>query len=217
MILGVAFDLDGTLIDNADILTVALSRAIGDFGYRADPNEIRKYLGLSFADIVSKFIERPDSDLLEKIKVARRKYVLESISAFKIFPDALYALRALKELGVKSSVATSLGKDLVDPVIRGMKLDYYLCCWVTVDEVEKPKPEPDVFLKAMQLMGLKPDSCIVVGDREYDVIAGKKAGSITALVLRDSFSRYESVKPDYTLRSLEELPDIISSLNSKIG
>ncbi len=214
--MGVAFDLDGTLIDNANILTLALSRAIEDFGYRADPNKIRKYLGLSFVDIVSKFIENPSNDLLEKIKDARKKYVVESISAFKIFPDALYALKALKELGIKSSVATSLGKDLIGPVIKGMKLDYYLCCWVTVDEVEKPKPEPDVFLKAMQLMDIRQESCIVVGDREYDVIAGKKAGSITALVLRDRFSKYESVKPDYILRSLEELPDIISALNSKI-
>ncbi len=216
MILGVAFDLDGTLIDNADALTVALSRAIEDFGYRAKPNEIRKYLGLSFGDIVSKFIENPDSELLEKIKLARKKYVLEVIRSFKIYPDALYALKALKELGLKSSVATSLGKDLVDPVIRGMKLDDFLCCWVTVDEVKNPKPEPDVFLKAIELMNLKPENCIAVGDREYDIIAGKKAGSLAALVLRDSFSKYESVKPDYTLRSLEELPDIISALNSKI-
>jgi len=215
MILGVAFDLDGTLIDNSDVLSVALSKAIEDFGYRAPPSEIKKYLGLSFYDIVSNFIKQPSDELLEKIKVARKKYVVESITGFKIFPDALYALKALKELDIKSSVATSLGKDLVDTVIRGMELDDYLCCWITVDEVKKPKPEPDVFLKAMQLMGFKPENCIAVGDREYDVIAGKKAGSLTALVLRDIFSKYESVKPDYILRSLEELPDIISILNSK--
>jgi HAD superfamily hydrolase (TIGR01549 family) len=209
MIVGVAFDLDGTLIDNADALSVALSKAIGEFGYRAEPDEIRKYLGLSFYDIVSKFIKNPDRVLLEKIKETRKKYIIESISSFRIFPDALYALKALKELGVKSAVATSLGKDLVDFVIKNLKLDSYLCCWVTVDEVKKPKPEPHVFLKAMELMQVKPESCIAVGDREYDVLAGKKAGSLTALVLRDSFSVYEKIKPDYILKSLEELPEII--------
>jgi len=60
--------LDGTLIDNADALSAALSKAIGEFGYRAEPDEIRKYLGLSFYDIVSKFIHNPDRVLLEKIK-----------------------------------------------------------------------------------------------------------------------------------------------------
>jgi phosphoglycolate phosphatase-like HAD superfamily hydrolase len=58
-------------------------------------------------------------------------------------------------------------------------------------------------------MQVKPESCIAVGDREYDVLAGKKAGSLTALVLRDSFSVYEKIKPDYIFKSLEELPDII--------
>jgi hypothetical protein len=43
----------------------------------------------------------------------------------------------------------------------------------------------------MELMQVKPENCLAVGDREYDVIAGKKAGSLTALVLRDSFSIYE--------------------------
>ncbi len=62
-------------------------------------------------------------------------------------------------------------------------------------------------------MGLAPGSCISVGDREYDIIAGKKAGSLAALVVRDEYSRSVSVKPDYTMHDLNELPGIVEKIN----
>ena len=213
MILGIAFDLDGTLIDSAETLMISWSSAFRDIGLDVKPSEIRRYVGLSPAQIASAFAGNLSNEDVERLKRLRKKYFLENIWRIRVFPEVFPTLLKLKEVHVKSSIATSMGKDMVDEIVKRFRLDEHVCCWVSSEEVSNPKPEPDVFLKAFEKMNLTPKECMSVGDREYDVIAGKKAGSMTALVVRDEFSRSESVKPDYTIRDLSELPAIISKIN----
>ncbi|MEM0146563.1 MAG: HAD family phosphatase [Conexivisphaerales archaeon] len=211
MIKGVAFDLDGTLIDSAETLMLAWSNTFKEFGLNVKPSEIRKYVGLSPAVIASKFINNLSNDDVEKMKGIRKKYFIENIWRIKIFPDALSTILKLKEMGIKASIATSMGKDMINEIINNFNLNQLVCCWVSSEEVKNPKPEPDVFLKAFSKMNLSPNECISVGDREYDIIAGKKAGSLTALIVRDQYSKSINIKPDYIIHDLNELLNIASA------
>ncbi len=213
MILGIAFDLDGTLIDSAETLTIAWSSTFKEIGLNVKPSEIRKYVGLSPAKIASAFASNLSNEDVEKLKSIRKKYFIENIWRIKVFPEAFPTILKLKELKIKASIATSMGKDMIDEIVKHFKIDELVCCWVSSEEVSNPKPEPDVFLKAFEKMNLTPEECMSVGDREYDIIAGKKAGSITALVVRDEFSRSNSVKPDYIIHDLSELLAIVTKIN----
>ncbi|MCL4343972.1 MAG: HAD family hydrolase [Nitrososphaerota archaeon] len=213
MIKGIAFDLDGTLIDSAETLTIAWSSTFGEFGLDVKPSEIRKYVGLSPAVIASKFINNLSNDDIEKMKSTRKKYFIENIKRIKVFPDAFSSISKLKEMGIMASIATSMGKDMINEIVEYFKINQLVCCWVSSEEVKNSKPEPDVFLKAFEKMGLSPNACISVGDREYDIIAGKKGGSLTALIVRDEYSKSISVKPDYIIHDLNELLDIVRMVN----
>ncbi|MFP3261381.1 MAG: HAD family phosphatase [Nitrososphaeria archaeon] len=213
MISGVVFDLDGTLIDSAEQLAIAWSKALKEFGYDVKPSEIRKYVGLSPAVLISKFISNLSNDDLEMIKSLRKRHFIENINRIKMFPDAVSCLSNLRSIGVNASIATSLGRDMIDEIVKHFNLDRMVCCWVTGEDVKNPKPEPDVFLKAFEKMNLTPREGIVVGDREYDIIGGKRAGSLTALIVRDQYSKTNSVQPDYIIHSLDELLEIIKKIN----
>ncbi|MGC8557827.1 MAG: HAD family hydrolase [Nitrososphaeria archaeon] len=214
MISGAVFDLDGTLIDSAEAASLTLSDTFKEFGYSIQPSEIRKYVGLSSSAIASKFMGNLTDDDVERIRSIRKRYYLKNIDRIIVFPDAVSCISNLTKMGIKISIASSMGKDLIDEVVKHFGIDRMVCCWVSTEEVKNPKPEPDVFLRAFEKMGLMPGECISVGDREYDIIAGKRAGSLTALIARDQYSQSSSVHPDYIIKDLNELPVIVNRINS---
>lgn len=213
MISGVVFDLDGTLIDSAKAASITMSDTLRELGYSVQPSEIMKYIGLTSPEIASKFMGNLTNDDIKKIKGIRKHYYIKNIDRIQVFPDATSSITNLAKMGMKVSIASSMGKDLIDEIVKHFNIDKMVCCWVSSEEVKNPKPEPDVFLKAFERMNLAPKNCISVGDREYDIMAGKKAGSLTALIVRDQFSKSGAVKPDYEMHDLNELPDIVRKIN----
>lgn len=207
----VLFDLDGTLIDSASNLMFSWAATLSDFGLKVSPEDIKKYVGLSPKVIVSKFIPDPSDELVEKLKDRRKMYFKKNLKLVKLFDDAFELLNYLKQAKIKAALATSMGRDMLSDIIQYFKLDNYLCCWVSADDVQKPKPEPDVFLKALQLTGEKKEYVLGVGDREYDIIAIKKAGLTSVLVKRDEYSVCKTVQPDITVCRLDELIPLIKS------
>ncbi len=205
----VLFDLDGTLIDSAPNLMISWASTLSDIGVKVTPQDIKKYVGLSPKIIVSKFIPDPSDELVEKLKEKRKMYFKKNMQYVKLFDDALDLLNYLKRVGIKAALATSMGKDMLIDIIQYFNLNNYLCCWVSAEDVQNPKPEPDVFLKALELTGKGKESALGVGDREYDIIAIKKAGIKSVLVKRDEYSVCKSVTPDITVNKLDELIPLI--------
>ncbi len=79
---------------------------------------------------------------------------------------------------------------------------------MTSQDVEKPKPSPEAFMKAANYLGVSIHDCAVVGDSTADIQAGKAAGSKTVAVLSGLFSReeLEAEKPDLIIENISILP-----------
>jgi sugar-phosphatase len=72
-------------------------------------------------------------------------------------------------------------------------------------EVERKKPDPEVFLKAAEKLGLRPEECLVVEDAVNGVAAGKAAGA-KVLGLMTSFSAEELSQADWIVKDLSSVP-----------
>ncbi|MGC9208397.1 MAG: HAD family hydrolase [Nitrososphaeria archaeon] len=207
----ILFDLDGTLIDSAPVLMISWSMALSEVGIKVRPEDLRKYVGLAPKTIVSQFIKDPSDELVRMLKEIRKNYYIKNIDKVVVFDDARFLLEEAKRLGIKMALATSMGNDLLNEIVVHTSLDKYLCCWVSAEEVARPKPEPDVFLKALEKAGAEKSSAIGVGDREYDIIALRKAEIYSVLVERDEYSITKEVEPDLRVKSLTELVPLIQS------
>jgi len=205
----VLFDLDGTIIDSAPNLMFSWASALSEVGVKVQPEDLKKFVGLSPKVIISKFIPDPSDELVEKLKERRKIYFKENIHRVKLFDDAVELLNYLNNVKIKAALATNMGKDMLIDIIQYFNLDRYLCCWVSAEDVKNPKPAPDVFLKALELTEAKKDLSLGVGDREYDIIALKKAGIKSVLVKRDEFSVCNTVTPYITVNRLDELIPLI--------
>ncbi len=174
----VLFDLDGTLVDSMwmwkDIDVEYLKR----YGRRL-PSKLQKEIeGMSFSETAVYFKEHfqlPQS--LEEIKgmwieMAKEKY------AHQVFmkPGALSFLRYLKEHGVRSAIATSNSRELLDVVVESLGLGSYIDCSMTSCEAGAGKPAPDIYLKVAKRLGASPLECLVFEDTPAGLMAGINAG-----------------------------------------
>ena len=91
---------------------------------------------------------------------------------------------------------------------------------LTRDDVEKIKPEPAGFFKAIDMLNLEAEEVITVGDQASDIIAGKRAGMKTIAIFEDTMElakpHLKAQNPDFLIRDIKEIPNILRFLRDCI-
>ncbi len=177
----VIFDMDGVLIDAKDWHYEALNKALSLFGF-----EISRYEHLVTYDGL------PTSRKLEMLSLERglpralhaflnelkQVYTMEIVNA-KCKPTFLheYALSRLKADGYKLAVASNSVRKSVVSMMDKSKLCDYLEIQLSNQDVNKSKPDPEIYTKAIEKLGLTPQECLVVEDNENGIASAKAAGA----------------------------------------
>jgi beta-phosphoglucomutase len=171
MIKAVVFDMDGVLIDAREWHYEALNRALAIVGLeisRAD--HLTTFDGLSTRqklEILSttENLPRELHGFMNKLK---QSYTMEIVST-RCKPTFIhqYALSSLKARGLKLAVASNSIRNTVEVMMQRAQLDKYLDLQLSNEDVEKPKPAPDIYLKAMKELGVTPAETLVVEDNEH--------------------------------------------------
>ncbi len=187
----ILFDLDGTLVDTAHDLGLALNMQLArhamptlthDAIWPVASHGSRGLLALGFG------ITPEDADFEAK----KIEYLDLYGTVFKnnpaLLPGIAYLLDALDKMGVKWGIVTNKPRrfsvDLTKAVRLGdNNLHDRAACLFCGDDAVLPKPAPDTLLMACKALGVHPRDCIYVGDAERDVLAGRAAGMKTVVAL----------------------------------
>ena len=139
--------------------------------------------------------------------------VYEARQGFAVFPDVVPALAALQERGFAIGVVTNFEGGLAETLLD-LGIARYLSFAVTSEEVGVAKPNAPIFEEALVRAGVSADQAVHVGDQPYsDVQGALGAGVMPILIDRDgAFKDYQDAR---VISSLEELPDIIDSINAE--
>lgn len=105
------------------------------------------------------------------------------------------------------AVASNSPRRNVDRMLQTTGLTGYLYAVVTVDEITKPKPDPQIFLKAAEKLSVKPSDSVVVEDSVHGIAAGRAAMMRTVAVLTGGASRQDLLNAgsDMLVDSLKEV------------
>ncbi len=175
---GILFDLDGTLVDSMWMWRRIDEEYLGRFGLALPENLQTCIEGMSFHETSVYFKERfqiPDS--LEKIKADWNRMAFEHYkNDVRLKDGALLFLQELRERGIKTGIATSNSRELLDTVLDALSVREYFTSTHTSCEVSHGKPAPDIYLHAARAIGCKPEECLVFEDILPGVQAGKAAG-----------------------------------------
>ena len=125
-------------------------------------------------------------------------------------------LKALKPL-VKIALATMSNRRVIEKTLREKNVREYFDLIITIDEVEKPKPDPEAFIKCAEAMNCRPEKCVVVEDSIFGVIAARRAGMRCIAVPSGVYSKsdLEKEKPDLIIDSIKEKDKILAYIMGK--
>lgn len=201
------FDLDGVLLSTDRYHYLAWKKMADSIGVYFDETINHRLRGVSRADSLEIILERYDGaplsqerkeELMEEKNSVYRGF-LQEMTPDDVSMDVRDTLRILRERGDRLAVGSSskntkliLEKvhllDAFDQISDGTN-------------ITKSKPDPEVFLKAAEYLGVKPEDCTVIEDAEAGIDAAK-AGGMRAIGIGEA-ATYE--KTDCAIKNLKEL------------
>jgi phosphoglycolate phosphatase len=179
----VLFDLDGTLLDTAPDMIVALNELRAEEGLDALPYALaRTQVSHGSSGLVSLAFPAAAGDDFEALR--SRFLVLYSQGlavATQLFAGCEAVLTALESAGKPWGIVTNKPAFLTTPLIAALSLGSRAGCVISGDTLPQRKPHPAPLLHAAQLLGVAPARCLYVGDAERDIQSARAAG-MTVLI-----------------------------------
>lgn len=138
--------------------------------------------GVSRTESLEIILERAEKAYTEEEKVAlatrKNGYYTEFIKKLTpadILPGAKETLDELKANGIKVAIGSSSKNTPI--ILKQIGLDTYFDAVSDGNNISKSKPDPEVFIKAADMLGIPYDECMIVEDADAGVEAGKKSGN----------------------------------------
>jgi HAD superfamily hydrolase (TIGR01509 family) len=179
MIKAVIFDMDGVLIDSEPLHCRADNQLLKELGAVAPENYLDRFAGWT-DDAMWKAIKTdyPITKSISEIKELQVPIKLKMLqeSDLKAISGVVELLEEIKKEQILIALASSSPKIFIEAVVKKIEIGKYFEALLSGEEVERSKPEPDIFLKAALLLNVKPSECLVVEDSKSGTVAAKKAG-----------------------------------------
>lgn len=207
----ILFDLDGTLIQTPTIILSAFKQTFETHLKEVElsEKELSNFLGQTLWQTFGFYTD--DKDLVDMMIDHYRKVSNMMIEeGLTTYPNAKQTILYLKKQGCKIGVVTSKLKDVATYHLKLTNLFEDVDLIVGYDDVTNHKPNPDPLLKAIELLNVKKEDTLYVGDHENDIKAAKKAG-IESCAVTYSSRLHEMLleQPEYVIDSLDNLKDIV--------
>lgn len=212
MIKGVLFDMDGVLVDNADMHIKSFGIFCERYGVDGWQERFSSLYGMGNDDIMRMLMpkelveSRGTVSLSDEKEAIYREIYAPTIKPVKGLRELL---ERLKKRGLKCAVGSSGCRANVEFVLEKCDIADYFDVKVSGDSVTRCKPDPEIYLTAAKLLGLKPEECIVFEDAVAGIKAAKSANVSHTIALATSLKREDLLKTDarYIVNDFSEVTD----------
>ncbi|HHW22867.1 MAG TPA: HAD family phosphatase [Clostridiaceae bacterium] len=208
MIKALIFDMDGVIIDSEPVHIQLTIDVLKDVGATPTEDEIYEFIGVRNDEMWETLKKRHQiSESVEQLMARQKAYKMERFFNTKLEPvdGVLDLLRAAKRKELKIALATSSPRYFAKYILKAVKASVFFDELVTADDILKSKPDPEIFLKAAQAIGVLPEECLVIEDAYFGIMAAKKAG-MKCIGFRNPNSGNQDLSlADYVVSSLRDI------------
>lgn len=197
MIKAVIFDMDGVLIEAKDWHYEALNRALKLFGYEISRfDHLVTYDGLPTRRKLEMLsMERGlPTELHEFVNEMKQLYTMEMVhTQCKPRFEHEYALSTLKSQNYKLGLASNSIRSTIEIMMQKACLDSYFDILLSAEDVAYPKPDPEIYIKAIRSLELDPQEVLIVEDNVNGVKAAKASGAHVLVVRNVEEVNYQNI------------------------
>jgi HAD superfamily hydrolase (TIGR01509 family) len=211
------FDFDGTLVDAHEAICFAFARVVDSNGGAAlDPEWLRPRIGRPLRDLFVDALGPLEDDRVVALTEEYRGHFMPMAKKHaRLLPGTAEVVRHFAgriPLAIATSRTAAGARELLDAF--GLKDGF--AAVIGIEDVTRPKPDPEPLLKAIGVLGISPELAVMVGDTPDDVMAGQRAGFNTVAVTSGAHDRValEAHGPDAVIDRLDELIGLIDATRS---
>ena len=210
----VLFDFDGTIMDTNNVILMSWQHTFRTLENR---EEDEKKLAATFGEPLERTLERffPNVPVEESIEIYRGYQRKNFSDLITLFPGMKELVMKVKACGYKTGLVTSRLKRTAMEGLEKFDLIKYFDVIITPEDTDKHKPDPEPVNIALEKLGSKPETALMVGDTIFDIQCSHNAG-IEAVLVSWSLALEGMTKeelgedaPEHIINTPEELFDII--------
>ncbi|MDC1127712.1 HAD hydrolase-like protein [Gammaproteobacteria bacterium] len=165
----IVFDLDGTLVDTARVVTDILNALRFDLGKSGlTHNKLLPWLSLGGEDLIQAALEVGRNDAIQYLKKFREIYFETPTPQASVYPEVFPTLSALTELGFHLSICTNKPRFLANKVLEETNLDSFFRFVSASDDLPSKKPQRENLDACLNYYALKSEQAFLVGDSSVD-------------------------------------------------
>jgi len=210
---GIIFDVDGLLVDTEKIHVKAWEKVFSSDGIFLSKSNYDDGIGIADREFLFDLKSKgkiPENSDIDKLCKEKEKHFLEIIkNGINTFDGIFETIEFLKEKKLKIVAASNSKKVFVKSILEYSGLIKFFDFFVAREDVENPKPAPDIYEKAVKLMGLKKENVVVFEDSEVGVEAAKKAGlfciAVASTQVYDKLKKADIIIEKIEKRKIEEI------------
>ena len=203
---GVIFDLDGVICTTDEFHYLAWKALADKEGIPFDRETNNLLRGVSRMASLEIILRKASRSYTDEEKTALAAYkndlyrdYLKQITPSDLDPDVLRTLKVLKDKGVRIAIGSSSKN--TKTILRNLGIIEQFDAIADGNDIQRSKPDPEVFLVASNKLGLEPASCVVVEDAFAGIEAAKRGG-FAAAAIGDAVKDPEA---DYVLSVLSDI------------
>lgn len=178
----VLFDLDGTLVDSQRGIVASCRAAVRKLGYEFDPShDVAALVGPPIDDVMKFLLARHGDDRIsEAVAAYREHYGAVGLFESAVYPGVPEALDSLRAVGARLYVATSKRTSFARRLLDHLKLTDHFAGVYGAEPGGAVDHKPELIAHLLEREGIAAETCVMIGDRRYD-ISGAHANKMRAV------------------------------------
>lgn len=218
MIKTVIFDMDGVIVDTEPLHFEVTKRQFRALGIELTPELHGTFTGNSNRNIYQKVISNFQiSTPLEELLQTKNELFIEAFANSKnleMLPGVLDLIKDLYKNGMQLILASSSEHHIIELIFKRFSLDQYFSFRVSGEDFPESKPNPAIFLKAVELSGMRAENCIVIED-SYSGIKAAKAANLYCIAYKGEAEGQDQSMADEIIYDFADLNfERISKINN---
>ena len=210
------FDLDGTLVDSVYQHVAAWQQALHAAGIELSVWRIHRRIGMSgglFTEMLLREIHREVTPaLLGELHAYHTEAYISLMKWVRPLPGARRLLEHLTRVGIRWAIATSGRMATARHNLELLGLDVAGTVVVTRDDVQRAKPDPDLFTAAAGRLRTNIEAAVIVGDSIWDMLASRRARGLGVGLLSGGYGQDELERAG-AIRVYEDPADLLNHID----